>query len=148
MPETSKKEIAAKCNLILTPLVIGLPDLIDKELGNESTAFGNGSGYIQHNSDVVDKCQRSFMDYCYEVLGNKVFLEKKIHKQGIVGRYLDDSGTDLYVYWHRFMCIDDKYREWGQPYFAINPDKGTQRCLNDLPGIKGKFRDIKLNEII
>lgn len=32
--------------------------------------------------------------------------------------------------WRRFGCIDKMGKEWGQPYFAANPEKGTQKCLN------------------
>ena len=148
MPTVDNKEINKRCKVILAPLIVNLSELLDKDLSKESDSFANGAGYIQHSCDIVEKCQRDFLDYCYEVTGQDVFKEKNVHRQGIVGRYLDDGGTDLYRYWHRFVCIDEENREWGQPFFAINPTKGKQRCLNDLPSVKSKIRDTKLNELI
>lgn len=143
-----KKEINSRCKEILTPLIVNLSDLLDKDLSEESDSFANGAGYIQHSAEVVNKCQREFLNFCYEVTGNSIFNEKIVHRQGIVGRYLDDGGSDLYKHWHRFVCIDENNREWGQPFFALNPTKGKQRCLNDLPSVRSKMRDVKLNEII
>jgi hypothetical protein len=40
------------------------------------------------------------------------------------------------------MCIDESGKEWGQPYFAVNPDKGENICLNKY------LRDDKLNIIL
>jgi hypothetical protein len=47
-----------------------------------------------------------------------------------VGRLLGDYGIrPLENAWYRFSCVDKQYREWGQPYFATNPDKGTNVCV-------------------
>jgi hypothetical protein len=149
MQKIDNKEIDKRCCEILAPMVIGLTSLIDSDLNKSDTpSFANGSGYIQHSPEVVEKCQKLFLQYCYEVLKQDIFLEEKVHRQGIVGRYLNDCGNNLYTYWHRFLCTDSEYREWGQPFFAINPDKGKKVCFNDLPSVRSKFRDIKLNEII
>lgn len=42
------------------------------------------------------------------------------YRHGIVGRYLDDSGSILNKIWYRLMCIGDDYYEYDQPYFAIH----------------------------
>lgn len=42
----------------------------------------------------------------------------------IVGRYADDCGPAFVrpaVY--RLQCMDDQFREWGQPYFALQANK-------------------------
>ena len=51
-------------------------------------------------------------------------------RNSIIGRYLDDAGTNaVYSAWYRFMSMDDLYREWGQPYYALNPGTGKQNQL-------------------
>lgn len=136
-----------------------LPPLIDDYMiDHDLHSFSSGDGYIQHVPAIVDKAMRDFLDICYEFTGNKIYLEKNIHRQGIIGRYLDDSNISvLYKNWHRFVCIDDNYREWGQPYFSMNPEAqkiaNTKMCLNlKLPQLREYFinhmRDEKLNEIL
>jgi hypothetical protein len=51
------------------------------------------------------------------------------------------------------MCIDEKYREWEQPYFAINlQEEGNDFhgvCINTLsPKLISFFRDQKINEVL
>lgn len=70
-------------------------------------------------------------------LGDKELMKKikkysnmpNFRQNSIVGRYLD--GTPFYSFWYRLMCIDDSDREWGQVYFALNPDEAKNKeCLN------------------
>lgn len=49
---------------------------------------------------------------------------------GIAGRYFNDGNDHLYRLWNRVMATDDAFREWGQPYFALNPGKGKNKQLN------------------
>jgi hypothetical protein len=42
----------------------------------------------------------------------------------LIGRYMDDAGpTALYAAWNRIMCTDKHFREWGQPYYALEANK-------------------------
>lgn len=52
--------------------------------------------------------------------------EEKISAFGIIGRILSDSSdlSPIYSLWSRWMCFDKKGREWDQPYFALQADKG------------------------
>ena len=121
--------------------------------------------YIQHIPEIVDEVQSKFLIICDRELGTNFSNGEEIHRQGIVGRYIDDSNNrDLSMAWNRFICIDSKYREWSQPYFAINsnnlfdtdfdenindglPYKGD--CLNKVvPELIEWFRDNKLNIIL
>jgi len=44
----------------------------------------------------------------------------------LIGRYMDDCGpSPLYAAWHRIMRMDHQFREWDQPYFAIQADKAV-----------------------
>ena len=47
----------------------------------------------------------------------------EIHARGFAARWLDDSCTPLARAWYRLMCTDKKFREWDQPYFAIEADR-------------------------
>lgn len=113
--------------------------------------------YIQHDPEEVDRVQFEFLEICSEVLKSKFFTGEnsleKAHRQGIVGRILDDSGnTILYSTWYRFMCIDDGYREWCQPYYAINYSHYKIEecsCINDkYPELLSHFRGQKIDSIL
>jgi hypothetical protein len=132
-----------------------LPPSINDVRGN---LYENGNGfndpYIQHTPEIVEEVQAAFIELCVQegVLPEK-FLQGKVHRQSIIGRYLDDSNSIFYKHWYRFMCIDEKYREWQQPYFAINIEKEGKDfhglCINTLsPELIEFFRDQKINEVL
>jgi len=110
--------------------------------------------YIQHIPEMIEEAQNTFIELCVQKgILDKKFLDGKVHRQGIIGRYLDDSGTLAYKYWYRFMCIDEKYREWEQPYYAINTDiEGKDFhgvCINNLtPELISFFRDQKIKTVL
>ena len=161
----SEITIKNRIEQILTPIfIIDLFDLIDDDIDSllcqycnqqkiDVISFSRGDGYIQHNKLVLDRVQSEFLKVCHEITGIEALLEPNINRQGIIGRYLDDyhNGQDkdvnLYHYWNKFMCIDNKYREWGQPYFAFTEGKGSNRSLNDIPIIKERLRSIQLDEL-
>lgn len=117
---------------------------------------GNLVPYLQHVPGIIDRTQFEFLCICQEIIGGDVFTkgypEVNVNRFGIVGRYIDDSGNStLNRNWYRFMCIDDYYREFTQPYFAINCEKfGTNLiCVNNtLPQLIEYFRDKKIDQII
>lgn len=112
-----------------------------------------GDKYIQHIPDDVEKAQSEFLKVCSEILKSDVYTKGKIHRQGIIGRYLDDCGVNiLNAAWNRFMCIDELYREWEQPYYAFNFEKYNEKnseCVNSKnPKVIQYFRDRKIEDII
>lgn len=108
---------------------------------------GNPS-YIQLVKEDVEEAQKNFITLVDEVLGTN-YSGEEIHRRGIIGRVIDDSGNkDLYQTWYRFMCIDDNYKEWQQPYYAIN-EQTKSICVNKTnPQIVSYLRDIKLEKIL
>jgi len=112
------------CNRVQKAMAI-LPDR------PETSGFSNGVGYLRHNSVDFNLAKQSLLLIIAERL-NLEWLKKEatldphlIHNNSIVGRYVCDSGNKaLNKAWYRLMCTDDQYREWGQPYYAINPTKG------------------------
>lgn len=97
---------------------------------NDGCDFTNGGGYVQQDALKVQEFKRQIMllgARHHEKMAEWAKNPIEVHPQSIVGRILSDCDSDLYDAWHRVMCMDDKFREWGQPYYAINPDKGEQR---------------------
>ena len=70
----------------------------------ESTTYANGGGYVQHPAGSRDCLlgwlkSRGATNYSDGPLGR---LMRRVHK------------------------MDDKDREWGQPYYALHPHEGEQ----------------------
>lgn len=135
-----------RIDLVMQNLPISMEELNSKYVSR------NEVPYIQHTPDSVEKTQADFLKICDEVLKSDYYTTGKIHRQGIIGRYLDDCGvSELYSTWTRFMCIDEQYREWSQPYYA-HPDKVKESdmlCINTLePELISYFRDKKLEQIL
>lgn len=107
-----------------------LPRAID-----EGCLFANGGGYIQHTP-------ATFAAFLAAVQGlfdkHAPSLAKMFSAQprGFVGRYLDDGGSPLYSVYMRICMIDDSYREWGQPYYAIHPGTGKHVVWPNTEGGK------------
>lgn len=109
--------------------------------------------YIQHVPDEVERVQNEFMKICADVLKSNYYTDGQVHRQGIIGRFLDDSGNKiLYSAWYRFMCIDEYYREWCQPYYAINYSQYKIEecvCVNDkYSDLVVYFRDKKIDVVL
>lgn len=160
-------------NREISKVMSQLPPMIDDfVIDSEHYTFSSGDYYIQHIPHIIDKAQREFLDICYQITGSKIYLSETMpaplrrplafvggtHRQGIIGRYLDDSGDNrLYKNWYRFMCIDEHYREWGQPYFAINLNEQERAKSKSplnllLPELRDYFlvyqRDEKIKEVL
>lgn len=69
--------------------------------------FGNGDGYVQQPADIRGKLL--------------AWLKEK-------GANRDSDGPIGKVMW-QLHCIDEQDRQWGQPYFAINPGTGKEVAL-------------------
>lgn len=101
-----------------------------------SPAFSCGSGYVQHIQGELITVRNKFLEF------SKVYCTHPWIDQGLeddrpcightgVARILSESlPKSVHVHWFRFVCIDKHFREWGQPYYALNPDKGMQVRLN------------------
>lgn len=101
----------------------------------DDCGFSNGGGYLQHDKDLLLKIRNEFLGFAKRYTGHK-WIQETIDKgfdvhSSYAGRILDEcTPQSINRHWHRFMCIDDQGREWGQPYYANNPDKGDQVRLN------------------
>jgi hypothetical protein len=105
-----------------------------KQKGN-GCDFENGSGYIQHEKAVFQEVRTGLLR-----IGKRLHPHKWIDQAladttedihpSWVGRLFDDASSPLSSAWHRFLCTDKQLREWGQPFYANNPDKAKQVKLN------------------
>lgn len=99
----------------------------------DDSDFGGGAGYIQHDLNNVLKVRTEFLEFCKRYISTKHDWIQQAIDRGfdvhwsypyrILSEVLPPHMNHLA---NRFYCIDDKGREWGQPYFALNPEKGTQ----------------------
>ena len=104
---------------------------------NDGTCdFANGSGYIVHDSKKLECCRLKILELVSMYIDHP-WIQQTIDNKDIdaswVGRLLDEYNIKpLSSAWHRFSCMDKLNREWGQPYFANNPEKGEQINLSKI----------------
>ena len=94
---------------------------------------GSRGGYVQQLRESVRAYKAALIDIArrHGVYGlDKVTDPDQVHNQGMVGRFIEDSGlTPLSRAWYRVMCVDAEGREWEQPYYAMNPGTGPDVAL-------------------
>ena len=112
-----------------------------EELG--SCKFANGKWCVQRSKEFYDHLVNSIIEaaYIYEPWIYKEYEKhgglksEHVHGMTLLGRYLDDSSSSIRKYNNIQMCICHKcYREYGQPYYAINC-----KC-NGTSGEKGQYK--------
>ncbi len=97
--------------------------------------FSNGGGYLQHDKDTFLVVRNKFCEFAKRYTDHK-WIQDTIDNgmdahPSWVGRMIDECAPrSISKLWYRFMCVDSEFREWGQPYYADNPDKADQTCLN------------------
>jgi hypothetical protein len=133
--EFASEEAARKYEILLDEV-----DAAMAPLGRhpDTCDFANGGGYLQHAPGAVFKAFDAIVALVERTLaslpeGWQPLPSAEIWRcrGGIIGRYLDDSHSVLWRAWVRFLCVDDRFREWGQPYHARNGDARKEFCLED-----------------
>jgi len=81
--------------------------------------YENGKGYVQQEQSVVDSAWQALI-HIGRVRYNSPTLGR------FAQRYADDSGDKClsHAFW-RLNCICKQNREFGQPYYALNPWAAT-----------------------
>lgn len=96
---------------------------------SERCHFGNGGGYIQQDPETFKKVRRSLLKLAQRECPHK-WIDQSIADDSIdpswAGRIISDCSAPISRGWYRISCTDKRFREWGQPYFALNPSKGKQ----------------------
>ena len=102
----------------------------------------NWEGYVQQTPTLVLQCKCNLFAIANQDGILKCWIDRQKNDHGkteedlIVdchpswfGRILDGSCRPLETAYGRLCCIDEKCREWNQPYFALNPSKGRDVCV-------------------
>lgn len=100
---------------------------------DDGCEFSNGHGFLQHDPQTFLGVRASLLR-----IGNRIYPHKWFDQSladpnvdsGWAGRIIGETSAPLERAWRRIECTDKHYREWGQPYYARNPDKGEQVRLN------------------
>lgn len=94
--------------------------------------FANGHGYVQHAEKSVIQFRNRLLALMDGQIDHPWVGETRQGKAhpSYLARLLDDSASPLGAAWNRLLMIDKKFREWGQPYYAMHPDRGEQTRLN------------------
>lgn len=98
---------------------------------NDQCNFANGGGYYQHDPVLVEETKQRLMSLAETAGMSDIPRLRGCHFSHFL-RYLDDADRlrPIREAAYRVMCCDERAREWGQPYYANNPDKGKQIQLN------------------
>ncbi|MFW9872179.1 MAG: hypothetical protein ACFFG0_03680 [Candidatus Thorarchaeota archaeon] len=131
----NKKDCIDHENLIdeIDELLKTLPEL-PKDSG---CSFSNGGGYIQHDKEIFLSFQAEMIKIvCRFTKISKEAIDNLLKHQlplgnSIIGRYVCDCCDSIIKRaWFRISCTSDEFREYGQPYYALNPEKAKKGCLN------------------
>lgn len=102
----------------------------------------NWEGYVQQDPDAIIRCRdklfeiantddvlKSWIDRQCTTHGKTVReLAREVHPSWF-GRLLDGGHEPLAKAYARLCAIDADYREWNQPYYALNPGTGADVCV-------------------
>ena len=99
---------------------------------NDGCRFSNGGGFIQLSEDVVKDVRCKLLDIIATKINHRWIEEARdmrVHPPYVARLVGELNLKPLYQAWGRVGCIDKQWREWGQPYYATNPDQGEQIML-------------------
>ncbi len=102
---------------------------------NDACNFSNGGGFLQHKKRVLRTSKIEILELCKKYIDHH-WIQQTIDDCTVdpswVARLLSDYNIQpLNNAWYRFSCIDKQSREWGQPYYANNPNEGEQISLSN-----------------
>lgn len=91
----------------------------------DGTDYANGKGYVQQEASVIDAAWKALIH-----IGRDRYNNQSLGR--MAQRYADDSGDEClsHAFW-RLNCICGKNREFGQPYYALNPWSATLEEIDE-----------------
>lgn len=104
--------------------------------------FGNERrGYVQQDPAAVRAVKVRLVEIAAALPHMGWFQERldageaaEVHPMSYGGRIMSECAPRPLGYaWSRLARIDDRGREWEQPYFALNPGKGCQHPYGEEP---------------
>lgn len=115
----------------VTEIMATLP----KRPSDEGCRFSNGHGYLQHTPEKFWPARDALLRVAKRLIPHKwidqALVDKTVHASW-AGRLIDETSRPLARAWYRLMCIDKDLREWGQPYYANNPDRVDPENRHEL----------------
>ena len=98
--------------------------------------------FVQHNKNIFLNYQRGIVELFQEAVPYLADNEHVLWALNsdrpagmtLIGRYIDDAAPGpIRGAWNRIMCTDKFFREWGQPFYAIQADKQKEmlKCCSD-----------------
>lgn len=109
-----RDELVAKVKEIMAPLG-------ERHAEPGDSDYENGSGYVQHDPDVVASIRPRFSELWMATYGDDVA----------------DRPNLMWAARYRLSCIDVYGREWGQPYYANHPHQAKSLHLIERRESKG-----------
>lgn len=93
--------------------------------------FANGDGYIQHDPMKFGRVREALLRIANRLYPHKWFDQalakpNEVHSS-YPARLIDETSRPLATAWYRVSCTDNKFREWGQPYYANNPSEAKEQ---------------------
>ena len=118
--------LCKEVNAIMSRL-IPRPDL-------PSCSFENGAGYIQHDASTAQEAKLGILSIAKRIYPHAWF-DQSISDKNVdpswAGRIIGEfSQKCVYQAWSRFQCMDKQFREYGQPYYALHPERADDVKLN------------------
>lgn len=100
----------------------------------------NWNGYVQQDPDAIQRCREKLHAIANAEGVLKWWIDDQKQSWGKTdadiialhptwqGRMLDGGHVPLSRAYSRLCAIDEEGREWNQPYYAVNPEKGENIC--------------------
>lgn len=82
----------------------------------------DGKTYVQHEPETVLAFSHQVCLWLREHMSRDLAARWAVNPRGFVGRLLDDTSSLGHKLYSRMVRIDSDNREWGQLYFAENPN--------------------------
>lgn len=114
-----------------------LCNMLGGPINDPGCNFANGDGYYQLTPEMVRRFDNAFIEAIKEFEPElfKEYSDKNLPfviTNYFTGRWLDDNNSPLYTAVMLRHRVDEKFRLWGQTYYAMNPEKGKQNKLGDF----------------
>lgn len=118
----------APANVILRDRLIADAEAAHLILGGriDDMSFTNDGWFVQHTPEKLAAFYEAVAKIIEQEHPKETADMFRKAPQGIVHRYLDTTPRYLTLLLNRSLCMDQSNREWGQPYFALNPHQGKQ----------------------
>ena len=99
---------------------------------DEGCKFANGHGYVQHSRQSYAETRAALTTILLREFGPMPSGESPdaLHVSWLA-RFAGECAEPLHNAFYRLYCTDEEFREWGQPYYALNPGRGEEFVLED-----------------